>query len=107
MFHYHRGLIVVDRACLKEYFHAPIDALNFLEAVLVNSDFSQIFHGNKLERYHVGVVRNQLTQNISVLAVPIADELNATLVDELDPLLKDGNYPGFKSHSRLDIYHRI
>jgi hypothetical protein len=83
-------LIVVDRAHLKEYFSAPTENLDFLEGALASSDFRHVFRGNVHEDYHVAVVRNQLTQNLSALTPHIADELNAALTDELDPLLKDG-----------------
>lgn len=90
LFRYPSGLIIVDRAHLNEFYNAPKETLNFVEATLVSRDFRYILGSNTSERYHIAVVRGQFTQNLSALSGPVVDELNAALVDELDPLLKDG-----------------
>ena len=81
---------MVDHHHLNEVFHASNDELNFLEATLEDSDFSQTFLGNVYNSYHVGVIRNKLTRNISTIMPSIVEEINAALDDEIDALMTLG-----------------
>ena len=54
-------------------------------------DIRYTLPASRLHQYHIEVVRNQLTQNLGNLTPSIAEEIKATLEDELDPKMKDGN----------------
>lgn len=84
------SFVVVDHHHLDEVFRASNDELNFFEAMLEDNDFSHTFLGDVYNSYHVGVIRNKLTRNISTIMPSIVDELNAALDDEIDALMTLG-----------------
>jgi hypothetical protein len=85
------GLVVVDRAHVKELFSAPDTELNFLEAKLEHLDFRYVFNINVRDDWHIDIIRNQLTQKLSALMPVIVDELTATFSDELEGVVTKGN----------------
>jgi len=83
-------LVVVDRAHLKEYYNAPNETFSFSEALTAQIDIRYTLPAANLHQYHIDVVRNQLTQNLASLTPYIAEEIKATLSDQLDDKMKDG-----------------
>lgn len=82
--------MVVDRAHLKEFYNAPNETFSFRDALNAQIDIRYTLPAANLNQYHIDVVRNQLTQNLANLTPYIAEEIKATLSDELDPKMKDG-----------------
>lgn len=91
LLNYPSGVIVVDRAHLKELYDAPNSSLTFFEAALEDLDFVNTFTGNAYNLYHVPVIRNQLTRGIASHVPALVEEIRSAFEDDIDPLLKKGN----------------
>ena len=106
MFNYRSGLIVIDRAHLKEFFAAPNSKLNFFEAALEDIDFRYTFTGNSYNLYHVPVVRNQLTRGIQAFLPAIGEEVKGAFQDDIAPLLS-GKGTTTRPEGTKRTYHRV
>lgn len=84
------GVIILDRDHLKEVFDTRDKDLSLIEATLEDGDFRYTFQADVHSIYHINVIRNQLTRNISALMPEIVDELNAVLGEELDVIVTEG-----------------
>jgi len=90
LYNYPFGIVVVDRSHLKELFDDAGRSFNFFEAALEDLDFEATLGGDVHNLYHVPIIRNQLTQNISWMLPSLADELNSTFGDIIDTTVSDG-----------------
>jgi hypothetical protein len=106
MLNYPSGLIVIDRAHLKEFFDAPNSKLNFFEAALEDIDFRYTFTGNSYNLYHVPVVRNQLTRGIQAFLPAIGEEVKGAFRDDIAPLLS-GKGTTTRPVGTKRTYHRV
>ena len=85
-----RGVIVVDHAHLKEFFDADDKTLDNIQGLLEENDFRYTTRASLYSKFHINVIRNQLTQHIASMMPDIIDELSAVLGEDLDLLVKDG-----------------
>lgn len=90
LYNYPFGVVVVDRSHLKELFDDLGRSFNFLAAALEDLDFEATLSGDVHNLYHIPIIRNQLTQNISRILPSLADELDSAFGDIIDTTVSEG-----------------
>lgn len=85
-----RGVVVVDHSHLKEMFAADDKILSNTQGILEENDFRYTFRSSFYSEFHIGVIRNQLTQHIASMMPDIVDELATVLGEDLDLMAGEG-----------------
>jgi hypothetical protein len=99
-----KGLIVVDRDHIKEFFDAPEGDLSFEAGFVDGLSLREMFNGDPSNDYHKRPLQGELTQNIAASMPYIIDELSAAFADEFDLTLGEGKP---KRNEGLSHYYRI